>query len=457
MKYVFRKKTEKDSVLKVNNNIDENKTNSQIDTKLDELILIYKNMHTQLLDYHNEAVNQSSLIPYLSSLSNLIIQYSNNKKFIKANNIIINNPEMMHYIDYIKLLLKKLRHSNFMEMSSASFHMGDSYDNADNFFKSALIDEFFHKENKKFEIFESSFNNKQYPEHIITKFKMIFSSSDNEYKFRDKFNLADYKSLIKDDNGRSQLSRLFGNRRNVHLQDFNNLIDMINDYELQIINDFDHQSKIDNLIEKRIIELNFLQEQEDYLNMLTKIIENIYDDDRLLDMQFGAYFYSFHQSQYYTIRENFDKNHSILSENALIIYVKQLFSDYQNQLPSSLMTCNIPSITWTPEINEKSNILNQEYQEKFKLLEKAIHNKRLMGAMLELLSKFDEGIQVYLPRLVELSNFKDQTENILKMTLSKYPNLGSYNELAQIFIPSSKFGDEIDKLINDMNQDKDKM
>ncbi|MCY3414187.1 MAG: hypothetical protein INQ03_21260 [Candidatus Heimdallarchaeota archaeon] len=70
-------------------------------------------------------------------------------------------------------------------------------------------------------------------------------------------------------------------------------------------------------------------------------------------------------------------------------------------------------------------------------------------SLLKTLAKFDPEFQVFLPRLSEIIN-KDQefTERALKFTLSKYPELGTYNELAQVFKPVDSIMNQIDELLN---------
>jgi hypothetical protein len=73
--------------------------------------------------------------------------------------------------------------------------------------------------------------------------------------------------------------------------------------------------------------------------------------------------------------------------------------------------------------------------------------------ILETLSKFDPEFQVFLPRLAELLDKDIEfTGRALKFTLHAHPELGIYNDMAQVFKPVDTIGKQIDELLKDFNK-----
>ncbi len=68
--------------------------------------------------------------------------------------------------------------------------------------------------------------------------------------------------------------------------------------------------------------------------------------------------------------------------------------------------------------------------------------------LLDTLNKFNPEYQVFLPRLAELLELdNDRAEGALKFTLEGYPELGAYDDMAQVFKPADKLNLYIDDLM----------
>lgn len=108
-----------------------------------------------------------------------------------------------------------------------------------------------------------------------------------------------------------------------------------------------------------------------------------------------------------------------------------------------------PKIYWEKfEFRKIDERWNQEFEKRRAQLENLDFIYQQEEHMIRLLQKFDPGFQIPLLRMSELMKINNSlAEKTLKFILDTNPKLGVYNDLAQMFQPSSKLGQLIDDLI----------
>jgi hypothetical protein len=210
----------------------------------------------------------------------------------------------------------------------------------------------------------------------------------------------------------------------------------------QLPNQFDfivYLQKLTNL--EKQFDINVLKEKVNQreLNNFTKIHQKLYDE-YVKDK--SNFLLADFEDSISNVKEKLDNFNTFTQKIT------------QRRSPPSNLNQTINQIN-----NNFNNLIQQMEREKQDLLKKEEKIRKmyqLEEKILTQLKAFTPGVQTLLNRISDLTGLDNKVvEDIIKKLLDKNPELGTYDELSQVFIPGQNISRDIDALLAKFNSIKD--